>query len=352
VVTAVGGGGVGEQILKALRLARRYRIVGTDVRSENPQFGLVDLAVRVPPAGDPEYMDSLVQICRAENAVALFPGSEAELRAISAARSRLEDAGVLLPINPPGVIELCSDKARTAQFLSDHGFQSPRSVELHDLIDVRRVDFFPVVVKPVRGGGGSADCFIAQSEKELLLVAEYLLLSGRTPVVQEYVGLPSQEYTVGVLMDLDGNLINSIAMRRILLGQLHVKTSVANRTGRGDLGDLLVISSGVSHGHLDTYPEVTATCETIAQSLGAKGAINIQCRLTNAGVVVFEINPRMSGTTSMRAMVGYNEPDILLRRHALGETIEPRFPYRSGLVLRSLTETLVEPQAIPLWSDL
>jgi carbamoyl-phosphate synthase large subunit len=56
---------------------------------------------------------------------------------------------------------------------------------------------------------------------------------------------------------------------------------------------------------------------------------------------VFEINPRFSGTTSIRAMVGYNEPDVLIRRHLLGEDVETRFPYGRGLVLRSLTETLI-----------
>jgi len=55
--------------------------------------------------------------------------------------------------------------------------------------------------------------------------------------------------------------------------------------------------------------------------------VNVQCRLVDGEVVVFEINPRFSGTTSLRAMVGYNEPDVLFRHHVLGEPIEPHFPY-------------------------
>ena len=72
--------------------------------------------------------------------------------------------------------------------------------------------------------------------------------------------------------------------------------------------------------------------------------MNIQCRLVGDKVYVFEINPRFSGTTSLRAMVGYNEPDLLVRKHILGEEIEKHFTYREGVILRSLKETLITRQ--------
>jgi carbamoyl-phosphate synthase large subunit len=40
-------------------------------------------------------------------------------------------------------------------------------------------------------------------------------------------------------------------------------------------------------------------------------------------------------------MVGYNEPDVLVRHHLLGEDIPRHFPYQSGVILRSLQETFV-----------
>jgi len=58
-------------------------------------------------------------------------------------------------------------------------------------------------------------------------------------------------------------------------------------------------------------------------------------------VKVFEINPRFSGTTSLRAMVGYNEPDILIRKHIYGETINQDFDYDEVLIIRSLHEQIV-----------
>lgn len=195
--------------------------------------------------------------------------------------------------------------------------------------DVTQIDFFPIIVKPFRASGGSRDVFIAQSPEELLGLSSYL--PHRDFLIQEYVGRPENEYTVGVLHDLDGEFVNSIAMRRLLSTGLNVRTSVTNETNRHDLGPSLVVSSGVSHGYVGEFREVTETCEAIARSLKSVGPLNIQCRLVGTDVYVFEINPRFSGTTSIRALMGFNEPDLLIRRHLFGETLPVRFPYRSAL---------------------
>ena len=337
LITAIGGGGVGEQILKALRVAGGYRIVGSDTRPRCAQFALVDQPVLLPSAGDDRYIDALLRVCDAFAVNAVFPGSEPELRVMSDNRGRIHAAGLFLPINPADVIDVGMNKLKTVAFLETHGFAPPRSMRVRKLDDLAEIDWFPVVVKPVLASGGSRDCFIAQTPRQLELIGEYILAGDAEIMVQEYVGTAEDEYTVGVLHDMDGVFINSIAVRRLLQGQLHQRVSARNITGRRELGDILVISSGVSHGYVGRYPEVTEPCERIAAALGVRGAVNVQCRLADGLVRVFEINPRLSGTTSIRAMVGYNEPDVLLRRHLLGEVIEPRFAYRSELVMRSVS---------------
>ena len=341
LITAVAAGGVGEQILKALRLAGGYRIVGTDMRSRSPQFALVDVAVTLPPASAPEYVEALLSVSAKLGVRAIFPGSEAELSVMSRERASLEGAGLFLPVQPAAVIDTCIDKVATAEFLSAHGFHPPRSVRIRQLQDLLAIDWFPVILKPASGGGGSRDCFIVQSSRDLELIGEYVFAGGGEVMVQEYVGTPEEEYTVGILHDMDGSFINSIALRRLVEGQLHTRVRVPNRTGRTELGEVLVVSSGVSHGHIGEFRDVTAPCERIAAALGARGPLNVQCRVMDGEVRVFEINPRFSGTTFLRAMVGYNEPDVLLRRHLLGDAVEARFPYESALIMRSLTEDIV-----------
>ncbi len=355
MVTAIGGGGHGEQILKALRLAGadRYWIVGGDASANCPQFDLVHQPVVLPRASHPEYMDALLAVCRRFEVRALFHGCEPELMMFSRHREKIAAAGIFLPINPPDVIDTCMDKFKTVSFLSDHGFQPPWSAVFSAKEAISGVPGYPIVVKPLRGGGGSRDCFIAQNDRQLEILAEYLDVVNEPFLLQEYVGTPQDEYTVGVLHDMDGNFINSIAVRRLVAGALNMRLSIRNKTNRKDLGDYLVVSSGVSHGRIDDYPEVRTQCEQIAAAIGARGAVNIQCRFVDGKVKVFEINPRFSGTTSLRAMVGYNEPDVLVRRHVHNESIETRFGYRSGLILRSLRETFVdEHKRVLSWTDL
>jgi len=345
LVTAMGGGGHGEQILKALMLAKkdRYRIIGADANPDCPQFSLVDESVVLPFANSPNYMECLFDLIDRYKIKALFHGCEPELELFSKHRNEIEKRGVFLPINPTAVIDMCMDKEKTNRKLSELNFSSPRFTIINTKNDLTAIDWFPVVVKPSLGGGGSANVYIAQDRQELEGLAGYLNL-GKNKIkflIQEYVGTPDQEYTVGVLHDMNGDYINSIAVKRALTGQLNIRVSVPNRTSRLELGPKLVISSGVSQGQIGRYPEVTNQCQEIAKAIGARGAINIQCRLVDGVVKVFEINPRFSGTTSLRAMVGYNEPDILIQKHLFNAVIEKDFKYEEVNILRSLIETKV-----------
>ena len=91
---------------------------------------------------------------------------------------------------------------------------------------------------------------------------------------------------------MDGRLVDSIAVRRDISSGLSNRIKVSNRTGRPEFGATLAISSGVSQGEGAEFAEVTEECERIAVAIGARGAINIQCRLWNGRPHVFEINPR------------------------------------------------------------
>ncbi len=353
LITAIGGGGHGEQILKAFKnaLATSYRLIGADASSHCPQFALVDSGLVLPKANEPEYIDAVLEVCQKFQVDAVFHGCEPELRRMSKERERFTAAGIFLPINPASVINKCMDKAETARFLEMRGFKPPRFVEIEKGGAVPDIDWYPVVIKPSTGGGGSWDCYIAQNPRQLEIVLEYVQTGNRRLLVQEYVGTYEAEYTVGVLHDMDGSFLNSIALKRSISSALNMRLAVRNTTGRGELGEWLVISSGISHGYIGQIPDVTEPCERIAAALGCRGAVNIQCRLVDGEVRVFEINPRFSGTTSIRAMMGYNEPDVLIRHHLLGEYIPPRFPYRSGTVLRSLVETELPQKPVPKWNE-
>src|SRR4030043_1625716 len=151
MVTGVGGGGHGHEIVKALRLAGRYHIIGGDMGESS--FGLfyVDEAYTVPPASDSRYIDILLDICQQRQAKVLIHGSETELKVISRNRDGLLKAGVLPLINSYEVIERCMDKWATIVFLREQGFHFPHSRLAHSEGEIPRDFSLPAVIKPAIG---------------------------------------------------------------------------------------------------------------------------------------------------------------------------------------------------------
>lgn len=341
LVTGVGGGGHGHEVAKALRLAGSYRIVGVDMRPSS--FGLfdVDAAFVVEPASEPSYVDTLLEICEMEDARVLIHGSEPELKVISEHRERFAEAGVLPLINAREVIEICMDKWRTIEVLREANLPVPTSALVGREDDLP--DFpLPAVVKPSVGGGGSNNTFLAQDRAEFEHACLAILRQGVPAIAQAYVGTPGDEYTVGVLTTFDGDLVDSIALNRQIMSGLSNRVKVPNRTDKAELGPVLAISSGVSQGYVREFPEVRAACERIAAALGSCGPLNVQCRYVDGTLYPFEVNPRFSGTTHVRALLGFNEPDVLIRHHVLGEPNPGRVAYRYGHVVRALAERVVE----------
>jgi carbamoyl-phosphate synthase large subunit len=231
LVTGVGGGGNGEQLVKALRLAAtRYRIVGTDVTTGAAEQSGADVCRALPRASDPGYLEALLETCTSERVDVLLPGSEPELRLIARHAERIRGHVALLAVNDQALIEICSDKFKTAEFLADNGFEFPRSWLVDATTDLASVGEFPLIVKPV-SGGGSQNVHLVQSPDELRMICGFLMGYFESVLVQEYVGRVDQEFTVGVLFDAEGRLINSIALNRFILTSLSNRLRVPNRAG-------------------------------------------------------------------------------------------------------------------------
>ncbi len=341
VVTGVGGATLGEQCLRCLRQADTdYLIVGTDLVRESLGLALADIGYVVPYANADGYLDELLDICSRHDVRVLIPTSEAELRVVSAARDRFEERGIFVPINRHELIAAGDDKFRSLEQIDRAGVRTPVHMAADSIEDAAAWTDFPCVIKPALGGSGSANVFIAQSAGELAALAGYLFELSPQVVIEEYVGDPSSEYTVAVLRDMDGRLMHSIAIRRAILGGISNRLRVPNRTTKRELGDVLAISSGVSQGEIADFPEVRSACEALAEGLDSRGPLNIQCRLHAGELVVFEINPRFSGTSFLRALAGFNEPDLLIRKHVLGQEVPTPFEYTFGTVVRGMSEVM------------
>jgi carbamoyl-phosphate synthase large subunit len=328
MIAGVGGASLGTELCKSLKRAEIYEVFGCDISPS--AYGLHDDAFSKTYLLNREnYIDHVIESCHDSGANWLIPGGEQPMVLLGAAADRLSEAGIHLVANNPAVIDLFSDKDLTFKRLEEVGVTIPRTVALQKAADVEYVGL-PCIVKPATGSGGSVSVFFAVTVDEAMIYAEFISRSGSLPIAQEYVGDEEGEFTIGVLSLPNEKIVGSIALRR----ELNAKLSVAYR-GRGG-----IVSSGYSQGYIDEFPDLCRQAELIARAVGSRGPINIQARVRNGQILPFEINPRFSASTYLRALAGFNEVDILLRYLHSGEVVE-KSGIRPGWYLRSLTEQFV-----------
>lgn len=339
LIAGVGGGSHGLEIIKALRYSKiPYYICGCDMSKYSLGFYKSDKNYVIPPASDPSYLSNLLSICKQEKIDVVFHGSEPDLKKISENRKEITENGIFLPLNEAHIIDLCLNKKETFKYLHEHGIVIPKTVSIDNIEDIHSVDFFPAVIKPYVGGGGSNNTFIAQDADELIFFCKYILKYGGKPLVQEYIGSFENEYTVGVLSDRTKEIISVIAIKRSIMSGLSNRIKVKSLR---DKKEILAISSGISQGEIVDDENLNKQCIEIAKKMGSTGPINIQCRYVDGVVYPFEINPRFSGTTYIRALGGINEPDLYIRKYFLNQNIQSFPRPKKGLVLRGLEEIAI-----------
>lgn len=342
LVTGTGGGGIGEQVIKCLRLSTIDTwVVATDTTSISKGKIDGDEFIIAPLASADNYINFIIDLCLSKNIHIVIPGSEIELKVFSANRDIFIKNNIHLLINSDEILRICLDKNQSSEFLKKNNFDAPTSFSIMDVKQLNDITIYPLVLKPSIGGGGSMNTLIAQNKEELQVFGQFLLNQYDEFIAQEYIGDANSEYTVGVLSTKEGVVVNSFVLKRNILSGLGSKIKLLNKTNKEALGKYLVISSGISQGEIVKNDLIAQTCERIATKLHSVGPLNIQCRLVDNKVYVFEINPRFSGTSPMRALAGFNEIEICIKNTILKQTKFERVDFKVGHVVRGLNEHFV-----------
>lgn len=332
MIAGIAGASLGTELLKCLQHAGRYRVYGCDISPY--AYGHFDdhfeATFRVDVS---RYAESVLALCQEHRIRFILPGGEGPLTLLRAAFPSLEREGISLVCNEPAVIDLCSDKSRTFDALARHGISVPRTRVVRGSADLDEMPF-PCIVKPATDSGGSSFVFFAAGRNEAMSYVDYLVRARRTAVAQEYLPDSEGEFTVGVLSFPDGRIFGSIALRRVLDSKL---SCLMRKPG--------VISTGYSQGLIDDFREVCEAAERIAMAVSSRGPINVQGRVRDGKFVPFEINPRFSASTYLRAMAGFNEADIFLQHLATGK-VPGRPLIRPGYYLRTLAEQFVPREQV------
>lgn len=336
LVTAVGGRSVGSGILHALtrcsaEVNDRWNVIGADAESFAWGLYKTNDKTLLPLASSPDYLAAVHQAVEKYKIDAIIPGSEAEANVLS---KNSDQFSVPVITNSFSLMPLMMDKFSTHEKLVALGLPTIPTLKVEDWQTAVAEFGFPLIVKPTTGTGGSKGVTLCGTSAELEKIIENLPPNSGY-CVQPVIGTEDEEYTVGILSDKNGKLLDSIVMKRKLIGLSLLDTKTVNNKK-------LSISTGYSQGFFIKHKQVQEFCENLSLKLNSKGPLNIQLRVHNDEIYVFEIHPRFSGTTTMRADVGFNEPDILLRNYLYNETFS-RLDYQYDVAAIRAFEHVIVP---------
>jgi len=307
------GGNVSQGILKALRLATLpCRVIGACISPDAAGLYTADQAYISPRFDAPSFPDWLIDVCRRERVQAVLSGTEPVLGALSSIAPAVKDeTGAICIVSSPRHLKVGGDKLQTVAWLREHGFDCPRSADARNPADVDslvRACGFPLLAKP-RAGKGSVGVRVIGDARQLACVT-----TEPDYVLQEYLGDDDHEYTAATFSDAPGLVRGAIVFRRTL---------TAGTTSRAEAG---------------LFSDVRAEAVRIAQEFRPMGPLNIQVRTAGNRVVCFEMNVRFSGTTPIRARLGFNDVEAALRHYVLNETAKELPLVTSGLAIRYWNE--------------
>ena len=260
------GFGVG-RIIKEWGIATD--LYGIDIVDKHPGSFVFDKCHKAFPAFHKNYFEWLRSYIK-KNSIDLFiPTSEAEISFISKIGINKIDGAIVL-INNAFTVETCLDKLKTLTYLKKKGIRIPKN----GLIGKDEPQDYPVIIKP-RFGQGSKGLKIVSTKKELDLSEEGL-------VWQDLLLPDNQEYTCPIYSN-KGNELRILIIKRYLKG-------------------------GMTHsGKILFNKEIEKYLQEVVGLLDISGSINIQLRLTKKGPLLFEINPRLSGTIVFRDKIGFQD---------------------------------------------
>ena len=308
------GAVIGYGIVRSLKLGRpEVRVIGTDIHEHAIGQAWCDAFVRCPPVSAPEFSSFLLEVCKQHDVNCVFSGFPQEIAALNLLKGPLESQGSRVVINSAETIAIGIDKWELARALGCAPFSirtllvtaETRFTQLADALGC------PYVVKP-RSGSASKGFAVITDENEWLGIPR-----NESMIAQTLIGSPDEEYTAAIHGHGDGSYVASVVMRRWL-----------GREGNTTRAE--VVSDAPFR---DAFKCISKMGRPI-------GPTNLQFRLDRGNLHLLEINPRISSSTYMRCLCGYNESLMALDHYVHG--IRPKQPrVRSIRVIRYAEDRIV-----------
>jgi len=338
-VTGVGGG-VGQAVIRALRLAvGPIRVIGLDADPWAVGLYQCDAWEVIPAVSDHDgYAKALERVVGRHEVHALIPATDTELHAVAAMREQLALRGCTAIVSSPDFVRIARDKLLTYRTLAAEGLPFVRTVSACEFLASYQSASYPVMVKP-KDGSASVGARVLHGPNDV----ERACLDGQD-IVQDYL-LPTSwriehigpsdvlklgrlrqedEVSVQAVISPDGEIVSVFASVNELRDGVPIRVCPTRDAGTLDF----------SRGVFERFV-----------GMGHVGPCNFQARVTEGGIVIYEINPRFTGITAVRAGMGWNEVEASLRlfvNREPAESVAASLSYDERTIcLRYITEQFV-----------
>lgn len=288
------------------------KVIVTDNSSLAPALYDADKFYLVPRIDDPDYIEVLKEICKAENIDAMFSLIDPELSLISKHKQEFEEIGVKVIVADYVDVERCFDKYEFHTFLRKHGFKTPNTYKdlqsFKDALTRKEIDF-PVFVKPRKG---SASINISQAK--CLDEVESLFKRFDNLIIQQY--MDGEELGADLYVDMvSGELVS-----------IFIKKKLKMRAGETD--------KSVSIKDEDLFQILI----DLAKKLNLYGQNDVDIFKVNNEYYISEVNPRFGGGYPHAYECGVNEPRMIIT-NLLGKENKVQIgDYKSGIYMAKYSE--------------
>ncbi|MBT8325277.1 MAG: NAD-dependent epimerase/dehydratase family protein, partial [Winogradskyella sp.] len=307
VAISCAGSGIAHSIIDSCKISSLpLKLFALD---SNPYaYGLYecDESILVPSLKEHNYLDSILKVCKDHNIDVIFPGIDDEVNLFSSKLTEFNEIGVQIIVSDLNFMEITRDKVKANNLLSEYSDCFVKSYySVSDfLIDVENNKVnFPVIAKP-NGGSGSMGVQIINSTDDLksvnnnYIIQELALPSTNDANFFKYkealsqgVNFQTSEISIQLVTNSNGDLIGKMASKNKLKNGIPIEiVPIDDARIWKSIDDLL----------------------PVLKKLGLKGPLNLQGRITNNGLKIFELNARFTGISGLRAQMGFNEVEACI----------------------------------------
>jgi carbamoyl-phosphate synthase large subunit len=309
---------VGQNILDSLVHKRdRIEVIGMNSDAANPRIFRCDRSYLVPPLDQSgSFEDRFLDIIAKEDPDMILAGRDHDVVFLAEIKQRRPDLKKKIPFGEAGQAAMMQDKYLSFQYALEKGlpfadsFLCCGSRDTGGLQSFLRGHSFPLLAKPRWGFGSLGVRYLLNQEQ----LDGFIAQAGDTEFLfQEYLG-PMQDFE---------QYARQLRYGVPLFSQIPEKNQFAAQvilSPEGTVSEVFIsintmVSGRAEYSRRIEAPDIEEIVLRYARALyrdGWYGPLNLQLKQDRQSRwKVFEFNPRMTGTTSARYLLGYDEIGIL-----------------------------------------